>query len=198
MSGSLTNFFTIPFFGQFHKSFDNSHIWSKLFYYHISGYGLPSLLLIKGTVLKSLPNFLLGYGKLLITTNQPDSYIINSENFKNLNDQLKNSCILIQAYGIKSPAEIHYESFPFNHSDLTKAKWINHHAISKLENILNLKNTCGYITFVNTGVPDFGCDEYVEDVQLEKAKKQDLRKLDKKRSIELKAILVSINYSKIR
>lgn len=45
---SLNNLFSIPFFGQFYKSSDNSHIWSKLFYYHLSGFGPPSLLLTKG------------------------------------------------------------------------------------------------------------------------------------------------------
>lgn len=49
LSSSLSNMFSIPFFGQFYKSTDNSHIWSKMFYYHISGYGPPSLLLAKGT-----------------------------------------------------------------------------------------------------------------------------------------------------
>lgn len=48
LTSSITNTFTIPFFGQFFKSSDNSHIWSKLFYYHMSGYGPPSLLLTKG------------------------------------------------------------------------------------------------------------------------------------------------------
>lgn len=48
LNSLITNMFAIPFFGQFFKSSNNSHIWSKLFYYHISGYGPPSLLLTKG------------------------------------------------------------------------------------------------------------------------------------------------------
>lgn len=48
LTSSLSTMFTIPFFGQFYKSTDNSHIWSKIFYYHISGYGPPSLLITKG------------------------------------------------------------------------------------------------------------------------------------------------------
>lgn len=51
LTSMITNLFSIPFFGQFFKSSDNSHIWSKLFYYHISGYGPPSLLLTKGNTL---------------------------------------------------------------------------------------------------------------------------------------------------
>lgn len=50
LTSMITNLFAIPFFGQFFKSSDNSHIWSKLFYYHMSGYGPPSLLLAKGRI----------------------------------------------------------------------------------------------------------------------------------------------------
>ncbi|XP_055319685.1 protein FAM91A1 [Sitodiplosis mosellana] len=171
LTSMITNIFAIPFFGQFFKSSDNSHIWSKLFYYHMSGYGPPSLLLTKGTVLKSLPKFFLGYGKLLVTIVHTDSYVINSENFKNLNDQLKNGCVLVQGYGIRNPATVHYEAFPFSYSDPTKQKWMNHKGVQKLEEVLNLKETCGYITFVNTGVPDIGCEQYDMNVHLVKPKR---------------------------
>ncbi len=113
LSSTLSSMFTVPFFGQFYKGTDNSHIWSKMFYYHMSGYGPPSLLIIKGTVLKCLPRIFLGYGKLLVTIIHTDSYVINSENYKSLNDQLKNGCVLVQGYGIRNPAEVHYEAFPF-------------------------------------------------------------------------------------
>lgn len=63
-------------------------------------------------MLKSLPKFFLGYGKLLVTIVHTDSYVINSENFKNLNEQLKNGCVLVQGYGIRNPASVHYEAFP--------------------------------------------------------------------------------------
>lgn len=55
LTNSLNEMFSIPFFGQFYRSSENSHFWSKLFYYHVSGFGPPSLLLVKGTVLKNLP-----------------------------------------------------------------------------------------------------------------------------------------------
>lgn len=113
LTSSITNTFSIPFFGQFFRSSDNTHIWTKLFYYHISGYGPPSLLLTKGTLLKTLPRLLLGYGKLLITIVSTDSYVIHSENYRNLNDALRNGCMLVQGYGIRNPAVVHYEAFPF-------------------------------------------------------------------------------------
>lgn len=172
----LTNQFSIPIFGQFYKSSDNTHIWSKMFYYHISGYGPPSLLIIKGTVLKSLPRIFLGYGKLLITILHIDSYVINSENYYSLNEQLKNGCVLVQAYGIRESGEIKYEAFPFDNSNKSKILWSKHRAIEKLKKHINLETTCGYITFVNTGVHDIGSEFNDINVQLERPKSKKQRK----------------------
>lgn len=47
---------------------------------------------------------------------------------------------------------------------------MRHRAIEKLEQVLNLTDTCGYITFANTGVPDIGCEQYDIDVHLKKPK----------------------------
>lgn len=56
-------------------------------------------------------------------------------------------------------------------SDATKQKWINHKGVQKLEEVLNLKETCGYITFVNTGVMDIGCEQYDPNVHIIKPKR---------------------------
>lgn len=132
----------------------------------ISGYGPPSLFLCRGTVLKTLPRILLGYGKLLVNILHSDSYVINSENFRNLNEQLKNGCILLQGYGIRAPGELYYEAFPFAATDKEPNKWSGHKAVRKLQEHLDLKHHCGYITFVNTGVADIGCDNYELEVRL--------------------------------
>lgn len=58
----------------------------------------------------------LGYGSLLVTIVNTDSYVLNTNNFKSINKQLKNSCVLLQAYGLRSPGELCYESFPFDES----------------------------------------------------------------------------------
>lgn len=57
-----------------------------------------------------------------------------------------------------------------------KKKWINHHGVQKLEEVLNLKESCGYITFLNTGVRDIGCDVYDADVHLVKPKRSKERR----------------------
>lgn len=60
--------------------------------------------------------------------------------------------------------------------DPTKQKWINHKGVQKLEEVLNLKETCGYITFIDTGVPDIGCEQYDINVHLIKPKRNALAK----------------------
>uniref|UniRef100_A0A8W7NZT9 FAM91 N-terminal domain-containing protein n=1 Tax=Anopheles atroparvus TaxID=41427 RepID=A0A8W7NZT9_ANOAO len=167
LSGSLSSQFTIPFFGQFYQSSADSHIWSKLFYYHMGGYGPPSLFLKKGTVLKTLPRIFLGYGKLLITIVNTDSYVLNSEKFYTLNEHLKNECLLIQGYGINAPAKVHYEPFPFNINDEHNS-WGQHGAWNGLSQVINMEQTFGYVTFINTGVPDLGCNDCNQSVVLKR------------------------------
>lgn len=106
ITNSLNEMFSIPFYGQFYRSSENSHFWTKLFYYHISGFGPPTLFLTKGTVLRNLPRLFLGYGKLLVTIVHSDSYVINSDSFRNLNEQLRLNPILLQGYGIRQPGKI--------------------------------------------------------------------------------------------
>lgn len=55
--------------------------------------------------------------------------------------------------------------------DAVKQKWMNHKGVQKLEEVLNLKDTCGYITFINTGVRDIGCEQYDPNVHLIKPKR---------------------------
>ncbi|ALC43710.1 CG7600 [Drosophila busckii] len=172
LTASLSHNFSIPFFGQFMRSSDALPMWSKLFYNHITGYGPPSLLLVRGTVLKALPRLFLGYGKLLVNILHSDSYVLNSENFRNLNDQLKNGCVLLQGYGIRTPGQLHYESFPFQANDARQAKWATHGAVQKLAALLDLRQQCGYITFLNTGVPDLGCEEYELAVKLKQPQRK--------------------------
>lgn len=172
LTNSLNEMFSIPFFGQFYRSSEFSHFWSKLFYYHVSGFGPPSLLLVKGTVLKYLPRLFLGYGKLLVTIVHTDSYMIHSENFRSLNDQLRQNHVLIQGYGILQPGELCYEAFPFDVKSEKGRKLLckNQKAVDKLSENLNLKNVCGYITFLRSGVPDIGCEDFAMDISLQRPK----------------------------
>lgn len=127
---------------------------------------------MKGTVLKNLPRLFLGFGKLLVTTIHTDSYVVNSENFRALNDQLRLNHVMVQGYGIRQPGELYYEAFPFDSSNDKGSKTVckNQKAVDKLCDNLNLKNVCGYITFVRSGVPDWGCEDFEMDIHLQRPK----------------------------
>lgn len=59
--------------------------------------------------------------------------------------------------------------------------------MQKLEDVLNLKETCGYITFTNTGVPDIGCEQYDINVHLIKPKRNTVAK-ERRRSSQTQAV----------
>lgn len=42
--------------------------------------------------------------------------------------------------------------------------------MDKLSEVLNLKDICGYITFLKTGVPDLGCEDFQLDVCIQRPK----------------------------
>jgi hypothetical protein len=99
--------------------------------------------------------------------------VINSENFRSLNDQLRQNHILVQGYGVRQPGEIFYESFPMDQKALKGGKiekCKNQRALDKLSNVLNLKEVCGYIIWLKTGVPDLGSEDFSMDVCLQRPK----------------------------
>ncbi|KAG5880597.1 hypothetical protein JTB14_002402 [Gonioctena quinquepunctata] len=74
-------------------------LWFKLFLYHITGYGPPSLLLTKGTTLKQLPRMFLGFTRLLVASWLHEPAVIPVANILYVNATLQFSPVLIQAYG---------------------------------------------------------------------------------------------------
>ena len=79
---------------------------------------------------------------------------------------------MVQGYGIRQPGELFYEAFPFEVSSPKnrKSPCKNQKAFDKLSENLNLKNVCGYITFLRSGVPDIGCEDFDIDVCLQRPK----------------------------
>lgn len=89
-----------------------------------------------------------------------------------MNDQLRLNHVMVQGYGIRQPGELCYEAFPFDSSNGKGSKTVckNQKAVDKLCDNLNLKNVCGYITFVRSGVPDWGCEDFEMDIHLQRPK----------------------------
>ncbi|XP_056643964.1 protein FAM91A1 isoform X2 [Diorhabda sublineata] len=153
-------------------------LWFKLFLYHLTGYGPPSLLLTKGTILNQLPRMFLGFSRLLIHSWLHEPAVIPVANILYVNATLQFSPVLIQAYGVHQPAQTYIIPFPFKPLTPTKDndKKIkeqptdlalrNHRAVKFLQEMVNLEHNCGYLTFANIGVMDFGCPNREMQVRL--------------------------------
>ncbi|XP_046398087.1 protein FAM91A1 [Ischnura elegans] len=135
--------------------------WFKLFLYHITGSGPPSLLLPKGTRLKQLPSPFSHCERVMVTTwgHDPTVLPLSSILFA-LNDALGHSAVLIQAYGIDRGPEMSLIPFPAkaNHSSVGQngPDWWSHPVIMKLSEHIDLKHNCGFITMAKMG-RDPGC-----------------------------------------
>lgn len=118
----------------------------------------------------------LGYSRLLVTTWLHEPAIIPVSNILHVNVAAQYSPVLIQAYGVHEPAQTHIIPFPFRPDTPSKnlgevptdLQFRNHPAIKFLSNFINLENNCGYLTFANIGVLDFGCQNKEITVKLGK------------------------------
>ncbi|XP_063242692.1 protein FAM91A1 [Bacillus rossius redtenbacheri] len=132
-------------------------VWFKLFIYHLSGYGPPTLFLAKGSRMKKLPKVLQNYDRLLVTTWGHDHVVLPVSNIVfTLNDVLCHSAVLVQAYGTTSGAATVLVPFPNvkNSIDGGDADWFAHPAVEKLSESIDLVHNCGFVTMVNvTGGP---------------------------------------------
>ncbi|XP_075227037.1 protein FAM91A1 isoform X2 [Lycorma delicatula] len=143
-------------------------IWFKLFLYHKTGSGPPSLLLTRGTRVRKLPRILRSCDKVLVTLWGHDPTVIPLSNLIfALNDALVHSPVLAQAYGVNKGADSKLVTFPFtslnianndhiNDSDSKSTitslsqelAWNSHSAIKRLGEVVDLKHNCGYVTMV--------------------------------------------------
>lgn len=117
----------------------------------------------------------LGYSRLLITSWLHEPALIPVANILHVNAALQYTPVLIQAYGVRSPATTQVAPFPFRPDTPLKrqladenegVKWQRHPAVRNLEKFVDLERNCGYLTFANIGVPDFGCSNWEQVVRL--------------------------------
>ncbi|KAL3277185.1 hypothetical protein HHI36_012536 [Cryptolaemus montrouzieri] len=149
-------------------------LWFKFFIYHMTGYGPPSLLLVKGKTIKQLPRMFLGYSKLLVTTWLHEPAIIPISNIIHVNAALQYAPVLIQAYGVHQVASTRVVPFPFRPDTPIKGsceintdyQFRKHPASRILNEIIDIECNCGFLTFVNIGVLDFGCASRDRTVRL--------------------------------
>lgn len=77
-------------------------LWFRIFLYHMTGFGPPSLLLLQGYRLQKLPDCFAKYDTLLINhwSREPTCLTRNQNALNSINDALTHSPILIQAYPV--------------------------------------------------------------------------------------------------
>ncbi|XP_053102914.1 protein FAM91A1 isoform X2 [Hemicordylus capensis] len=131
-----------------------SSVWFKLYIYHITGQGPPSLLLSKGTRLRKLPDIFQGYDRLLITSWGHDPGIVPTSNVLTmLNDALTHSAVLIQGHGMHGMGETIHMPFPFDETeqqgDFSRVNMGVHKALRVLREKMDLQHFCGYVTMLN-------------------------------------------------
>uniref|UniRef100_A0A672YTN9 Family with sequence similarity 91 member A1 n=1 Tax=Sphaeramia orbicularis TaxID=375764 RepID=A0A672YTN9_9TELE len=132
-----------------------SSIWFKLYVYHVTGQGPPSLLLSKGSRLRKLPDIFQVYDRLLITSWGHDPGVVPTSNVLTmLNDALTHSAVLIQGHGMHGHGETIHIPFPFDEEDLkgefSYSNMCVHKALRKLKEHVDLEHQCGYITMLNS------------------------------------------------
>ncbi|XP_019851083.1 PREDICTED: protein FAM91A1-like [Amphimedon queenslandica] len=130
-------------------------IWFKLWLYDKLKCGPPSLLLTRGTRLRTLPKPFKNYRKLLLTSWGHDNAVVNTSNvLLTINEALTHSPILLQVYTWRNASEVKYIPFPFNRQDSVSTDDLIHHkSLILLEQCVDLKHGCGYVTLLNTGAP---------------------------------------------
>lgn len=144
-----------------------SSVWFKLFVYHLTSSGPPSLLLMKGTKLRRLPPVFKHYDRLLVTTWGHDPGVIASSNILlTLNDALSHSAVFVQGHGMHAEGMSVHIPFPFEHAQgsFSDGYHQRHSAISKLRELLDLTHTCGYVTLLNPHREDRSEDFEGEDL----------------------------------
>ncbi|XP_029447844.1 protein FAM91A1 [Rhinatrema bivittatum] len=135
-----------------------SSIWFKLYIYRVTGQGPPSLLLSKGTRLRKLPDIFQGYDRLLITSWGHDPGVVPTSNVLTmLNDALTHSAVLIQGHGMCGIGETVHVSFPFDEAELqgdfSRFNMGAHLALRTLQEKVDLRHFCGYVTMLNPSRP---------------------------------------------
>ncbi|XP_072906565.1 protein FAM91A1 isoform X1 [Hemitrygon akajei] len=131
-----------------------SSIWFKLYIYHITGQGPPSLLLTKGARLRKLPEVFQGYDRLLITSWGHDPGVVLTSNVLSmLNDALTHSAVLVQGFGIHGEGETTYVPFPFDevemNGEFSRSNMCSHRALKALRAKVDLDHFCGFVNMLN-------------------------------------------------
>ena len=170
----------LPFFGPASPVVNST--WFKLFLYHVTGYGPPSLFLTRGTRLSCLPDMFNSFKALYLTPWSRDAARVSIDcALYSINEVLTHSSLLIQGYPVENEAaedDIIYVPFPLTGNDSNggpKNPFEDHPVVVQLSKCINLKTMCGYVTlikhdsFANSQFPVSDSTEGVSETQKEES-----------------------------
>ncbi|KAL0820601.1 hypothetical protein ABMA28_006444 [Loxostege sticticalis] len=152
--------------------------WMRLYLYHVAGYGPPTMLLTKGTVLRCVPRALLGFSRLAVSwwgaeaALEGGSALPAAAALAAANSALRRGPVLLQAAGVRQAAGLTHIMFPPEHderyggNDPYQSLWHRHAGLRRLLKRLRLHRSAGYVTLADIGVPDLGCARPPASVQL--------------------------------
>ena len=128
--------------------------WFKLFLYHLTGEGPPTLLLAKGERLRRLPSAFNQCERMLISPWGHESGLVVSSNaLLVLNEALTHSAVMVQGYGNNREEDKVFVPFPLING--TDDFWKNHSVVRRLCQVFDLENNCGFITMINVNHRNF-------------------------------------------
>ncbi|XP_045452479.1 protein FAM91A1 [Melitaea cinxia] len=143
--------------------------WMRLYLYHLAGYGPPTLLLTKGTVLRGVPRALLGFSRLSVWwwgAEAEGAALPAAAALAAANSALRRAPVLLQAAAVRAPPAAAHLAFPPGGHDELQALWHKHAGLRRLLRRLRLTRSAGYVTLADIGVPDLGCAHPPATVQL--------------------------------
>ncbi|XP_050352579.1 protein FAM91A1 [Nymphalis io] len=145
--------------------------WMRLYLYHLAGYGPPTLLLTKGTVLRGIPRSLLGFSRLAVSwwgAESESAALPAAAALAGANSALRRGPVLLQAAGVRAAPVVAHLSFPPSSDDADELQslWGKHAGLRRLLRRLRLSRSAGYVTLADIGVPDLGCAHPPAAVQL--------------------------------
>ncbi len=127
--------------------------WFKLFLYESTGQGPPTLLLAKGKRLRRIPAVFSACSRLLVTPWGHDCGLVPQSNaLAVLNEALTHSALMIQGSADSGTGNDQHKvhvTFPLNDDDI----WTKNNIVQRLGLVLDLRNSCGFITLINVNKP---------------------------------------------
>ncbi|CAG5036134.1 unnamed protein product [Parnassius apollo] len=147
--------------------------WMRLYLYHVAGYGPPTLLLTKGTVVRSVPRALLGFARLCVWwwgAEGEGAALPAAAALAAANSALRRAPVLLQAAAVRHQPRLRHLAFPPHAHDGAEAEaqslWRTHGGLRRLARRLRLARAAGYVALADIGVPDLGCARPPPQVQL--------------------------------